>query len=549
MLEKGAIETSLVSGPVDFSMLRPGTGPSRELPLVLWLHGGGGSARFLESCQAQFVTCWTESTLPDLAAVTPSAGWSFYLDQPDGERWETFLLDEFIPEIRHTTGSTSGPLVIGGISIGATAALRIAFRRPELISAVVAIEPTIEAATSFEAVPLRDQVQIPATVRRRLWGNPADEARWRDNHPLVLAEANSTAIAASRMAIYLECGDQDMFHAHYGTELLHRCLFDAGISHEYRLVRGGNHVGPTVGPRVVDALRFVGRVLKPADYPPEALSSLVEVETFAAQVRELESAAGYRQTREVRAPACTVTVHCQGEGPTVVLLPSLGRAADDFVDLSDRLAKNGYRVLRPEPRGVTGSSSLLADLALDDFADDVVAVIEEFGGPATVVGHDFGGEVAQMVAYLKPDLVSSLVLIAPPGPVQPKPEPATALRRVFVPELSDEEHLEAVALALFADGNDPVVWVNGWYPMLAFAQAEAERHVPAEELWGRLRAESLVLQGVEDRIVLSENARLMEEQLGDLVTVVDIPNAGHALLPEQPEAVATAILAWLRSMT
>ena len=113
MLEKGAIETSLVSGPVEYSMLRPGTGPSSELPIVLWLHGGGGSSRFLETCQAQFVTCWSESSLPDLAAVTPSAGWSFYLDSQDGtEQWETFLFDELVPNIRRQTGSTNGPLVL-----------------------------------------------------------------------------------------------------------------------------------------------------------------------------------------------------------------------------------------------------------------------------------------------------------------------------------------------------------------------------------------------------------------------------------------------------
>ena len=547
MLEKGAIETSLVGGPVNYSMLRPGTGPSRDLPIVLWLHGGGGSARFLETCQAQFVACWTESTLPDLAAVTPSAGWSFYLDQPDGERWESFLLDEFLPEIRQLTGSRDGPLVIGGISMGATAALRLAFRRPQLVTAVVAVEPTIESATSHDSVPLRDRVQIPASIRSRLWGDPVDEERWRQDHPLVLAEANSTAIAASRMAIYLECGDQDAFHAHYGAELLHRCLFEAGISHEYRLVRGGNHVGPTVGPRVVDALRFVGRVLKPPDYPPESLSTLLEEETFAAQVRELESAAGYRQTQEIRGPDCKLTVHTQGEGAPVVLLPSLGRSAADFEDLADRLAKNGYRALRPEPRGVVGSSRLLENVTLDDFADDAAAVVEAYGGPATVVGHDFGGQVAQLLAYRYPDLVTSLVLIAPPGPVQPKREPAIAFRRVFIRELSDEEHLEAVALALFADGNDPVVWVGGWHPTLAFAQIDARRHMTAEDLWGRMRADALVLQGAEDRIVRPENAHLMAERYGELVTMARIPDAGHALLPEQPEAVATSILAWLRS--
>ena len=545
MLEKAAIETSLVPGPVEYATLRPGTGPSTELPIVLWLHGGGGSFRFLESCQAQFVACWQESTLPDLIAVTPSAGWSFYLDRLDGsEQWETFIFSELVPHIRKNTGSAKGPLVVGGISTGAVASLRLAFKRPELVDAVVAVEPTMEAALVADDVPLRDRVHMPDSIRARLFGNPVNAEYWRANHPPVLAMENAAEIAAGNVAIYLECGDQDLLHAHYGAELLHRQLFDAGISHEYRLVRGANHVGPSVGPRIVDALRFVGRVLKPST---DGLDSIVEVETFAAQVRELEEAAGYRQLREVQGPSCKLTVRIQGEGPRIVMLPSLGRGAADFADLSDRLAKAGYCVLCPEPRGVTGSSQNLEGLTLEDFADDVASVINALDGPAVVVGHDFGGQVAQMVAYLYPHLVSSLVLFAPPGPVPAKPEPATALRRIFIPELSAEEHLEAVALALFAEGNDPVVWVDGWYPTLAFAQAEAERHMPAVELWSKLAHDALVVQPADDVVVMPANAERMQEHVGEKVSVITVPNAGHALLPEQPEAVAAAILSWLRA--
>lgn len=548
MLEKGAIDSHLVPGPVEYSTIRPGHGPRSELPIVLWLHGGGGSARFLETCQAQFVTCWNESSLPDLIAVTPSTGWSLHLDRRDGsEHWERFLVEELVPHIRRQTGSVAGPLVIGGVSAGALAALRIAFRRPELVRAVLAIEPTIEAAMRPEAIPLRDLVHLPDTVRRRLFGDPIDAGYWLHNHPPTLAAANGAAIVAAGTAIYLECGDHDQFHVHYGTELLHRRLFDAGISHEYRLVRGANHVGPSVGPRVIDALRFAGRVLKPQPVDSSSLEAVMEIESFSARVRELEHAVGYRRTREVQGPSCPLTVRVQGQGPRIVLLPSLGRGASDFVDLSDRLARAGYLVLCPEARGLRGSSRFLDKLTMEDFADDVAAVINAFGGPAMVVGHDFGGQVAQVVAYLHPTLVSSLVLAATPGPVQPKPEPATALRRVFIPELSDEEHLEAVAVALFGPGNDPVAWVDGWHPTLAFAQAEAERQVAIEELWAKLRVDTLVLQPAADQIVLPENAELLAAQLGDLVTVVTIPGAGHALLPEQPEAVATAILSWLRA--
>jgi S-formylglutathione hydrolase len=546
MVERSELETALVPGPVGYATLRPRSAPDPDLPILLWLHGGGGSSRFLETCRPHFSACWNDGGLPDLAVVTPSAGWSFYLDRYDGsERWETFLFDELVPHIRKQTGSTSGPLAVGGISVGGAAALRMAFRRPEQVRAVIALEPTIEASLEPGAVPLRDRVHLPEGIRKRLYGDPIDVDHWQANHPPSLALANGAAITASKQDIYLDCGDADLLHAQYGTELLHRHLFDAGISHEYRLVRGANHVGPTVGPRMVDALRFLGRVLQRPDFDDAAIDAMVEVETFADQVRQLETSVGYRRRQDVRGPDCKLTVLVQGEGPRVLLLPSLGRGGGDFSDLADRLAKAGYRALSPEPRGIGSSSRALDGLTLDDFADDVAAVIDAFGGPATLIGHDFGGQVAQMVAYLYPDLVTSLVLLATPGPVQPKPEPATALRRVFIPDLSAEEHLEAVALALFAPGNDPVAWVDGWYPMVAFAQAEAERHVPIEDLWAKLRTDALVIQPSEDQIVLPENARLMRRRLGDLVSLVEIPGAGHALLPEQPEAVATSILSWL----
>lgn len=546
MLERGSIETDLVPSPVDLASLRPGSGPAAELPIVLWLHGGGGSARFLQSCQPQFTACWQEASLPDLIAVTPSAGWSGYLDLADGsERWETFLVDELIPRIRKQTGSTDGPVIVGGISSGAVAALRLGFKYPEVFRAVVALEPTLESAVDLDDIPLRDRVHLPERMRIRQFGDPVDPERWWANHPPAIVEANAAAVVANGQAIYLECGDDDQFHAQFGTEALHRQLFDASISHEYRLVRGGDHVGASLGPRVVDALRFVGKVLGRERQAPPSFEAFVEVENFTTQVRDLETAVGYRQERKVARPDCQLRVSIQGEGPTIVALPSLGRGADDFADLSRRLARVGYRVVRPEPRGVTGTSIVLDNPTLERFADDIIAVIEDLGGPVTLLGHDYGAQLAQLVAVTRPSLVSGLIVLAPPGPTPPKPEPATALRRVFIPELSDEEHLEAVALALFADGNDPVVWVDGWYPTLAFAQAEAERYLPPEELWAQIRCDTLIVQPADDRIVVPENAWLMAAELESLATVVLVPNAGHALLPEQPEVVATAILSWL----
>ena len=55
----------------------------------------------------------------------------------------------------------------------------------------------------------------------------------------------------------------------------------------------------------------------------------------------------------------------------------------------------------------------------------------------------------------------------------------------------------------------------------------------------------LVVQPADDVVAVPENATRLVEQLGARASLVTIPDAGHALLPEQPEAIADAMLEWL----
>src|SRR5689334_10869421 len=81
----------------------------------------------------------------------------------------------------------------------------------------------------------------------------------------------------------------------------------------------------------------------------------------------------------------------EGHGPPVVLLPSLGRGAEDFDHIARRLADTGFRVLRPQPRGIGKSTGPWQGVTLQDLAADIAAVIEHDNrGPAFVVGHAFG---------------------------------------------------------------------------------------------------------------------------------------------------------------
>ncbi len=229
------------------------------------------------------------------------------------------------------------------------------------------------------------------------------------------------------------------------------------------------------------------------------------------------------------------------------MLPSLGRAASDFYDLGGRLAAEGYRAVAPEPRGIGGSEGPLDEVSMADLADDVAAVVTALGSaPATLVGHAFGNRVARLVAARHPDLVDGVVLLACGGRVPPAHEHGLALRRVFDTEASPEEHLAAVDTAFFAQGNDASVWEGGWHPEVARAQGRAATDADLESWWEAGSAEVLVVQPADDVIALPANAHDIVERLGGRAALVTVPDAGHALLPEQPEAVAGAVLGWLR---
>ena len=95
------------------------------------------------------------------------------------------------------------------------------------------------------------------------------------------------------------------------------------------------------------------------------------------------------RTREIVAAGdARIEVIAEGAGPLVVLLPSRGRDSEDYDEVAAGIAKAGYRVLRPQPRGTCRSCGPMRGLTLHDFARDVAAVIQHAGGgPAVIAGH------------------------------------------------------------------------------------------------------------------------------------------------------------------
>lgn len=239
----------------------------------------------------------------------------------------------------------------------------------------------------------------------------------------------------------------------------------------------------------------------------------------------------------------------QGAGAPIVLLPSLGRGAADFDDLATRLAAAGYLVLRPEPRGIGGSTAAFTGVTLGDLADDVARVIEaEKAGPAVVVGHAFGNRVARALAARHPEDVRATVLLAAGGKVEADPTLHAAIRRAFDTSLPEPERLAAIRAAFFAPGHDPAAWKGGWHFPTALMQNKARISQPVDDWWAGGRAPMLAIRPLQDNAVPPENYALLREAVGDRLTVVEIDGAGHALLPEQPEAVAEAIIGYVKRL-
>jgi pimeloyl-ACP methyl ester carboxylesterase len=233
-----------------------------------------------------------------------------------------------------------------------------------------------------------------------------------------------------------------------------------------------------------------------------------------------------------------------------VLLPSLGRGAGDFDRIAARLAAAGFKVLRPQPRGIGASRGPLAEMDLHDCAADIAAVIEAARcGPAFVVGHAFGNRVARMLATDRPDLVRAISLVAANVGRDPSPpDVRAAIRASADAALPDAARLEALRYAFFAPGNDPSAWLAGWHPQVLAAQRVAGDRTLREEDFAGGTAPILYLQPTHDPLAHGHHAQEYRALLGDRVTIVMIPQASHAAIAEQPGFISDSLIAFARGL-
>lgn len=243
-----------------------------------------------------------------------------------------------------------------------------------------------------------------------------------------------------------------------------------------------------------------------------------------------------------------IEVFVDGQGPALVLLPSRGRAAQDFEEVVPYFVEQGYRVIRPQPRGIGQSKGAMDGITLHDYADDVAAVLKALNEPkAVIVGHAFGNWVARTTGVDYPDMVRGVVIVAAAAKNYPAGMAEHVARSADL-SLPDEERLKSIQYAFFMPDFDASIWLHGWYTDVSKAQRKAGLATPQETWWSGGRAPLLDLQAGSDKFKPIESRYEVRDEFGERVTTEVIPNTAHALIPEAPKAVADAIIRWEKTL-
>ncbi|MEE9279236.1 MAG: alpha/beta hydrolase-fold protein [Myxococcota bacterium] len=278
-LVRGEVESDLVPSPVAYAALVPEGKDQKDLPLVLNLHGGGGSRQNLVRQKPLWDRLWAQGTIPPMVVVTPSVTRrGFYMNFKDGsEKWEDFIIGPLLDHLRKQYPVTQDPkrTFLMGASMGGMGSLRIAFRYPERFGAVAALEPGIEPILQWSEMKPKHRFWRSDELFERAYGKPVDPEYWAANNPATMLTRDEQRIRESGLQVYIEAGDEDQFWLYEGTEFLHRVLWDHKVKHEYHLVRGADHVGASMGERLSEAVAFLVRSYQPWESPGFVVRAIV----------------------------------------------------------------------------------------------------------------------------------------------------------------------------------------------------------------------------------------------------------------------------------
>ncbi len=233
--------------------------------------------------------------------------------------------------------------------------------------------------------------------------------------------------------------------------------------------------------------------------------------------------------------------------PPVVLVHGAGGTSLHWPPQVRRLP--GHRVLAVDLPG-HGRSEGVGEQSIAAYAQRLIAWASALKLPRAVwVGHSMGGAIVQHLALHYPDRVAGLGLVGTGARLRVHPlilegtakeetfadTVATIVQWSFAPQSS--ARLRELAAQRMAETRPSVLYGD----FLACDRFDVMDQVAA------ITCPTLVLCGAEDKMTPPRYAEYLASQIPNARLVI-VPNAGHMVMLEQPEAVAQALQEFLATV-
>lgn len=269
-VEFAKFQSAALKGEAEYSIFLPpsyGKG-TKSYPVVYFLHGlwndhTSWTVDRYGHLYEQVNTMIADKRIPEIIMVHPRGDNSFYTNYADGSKnYEDYITQDLVQYVEKTYRAREGSQwrSIGGTSMGGFGALKIAFKRKDLYSAVAAHSPII-----FLSDPSHMPEQTKNSTRfdfftqaiTPIFGNPVDLKRWAENNPLDIAKNADL----KGLRIYFDYGTADRYNQTMGlgegVKAFHQLLEKRQIPHTFKEHPNEPHGWELVSRHLSESLPFL----------------------------------------------------------------------------------------------------------------------------------------------------------------------------------------------------------------------------------------------------------------------------------------------------